>query len=320
VPARSIVEQYLVDKLAPRLRGCGMPEHAVGPVLDDVRARLRSLLRRWADAEFRRTVLLPAREEAAFWKPLDADLDVRCLIVLAVRNSRIEDLSSTPEAAARWGAAGTIPDTVIPEFTREAIQHFARLDLATVGRALGDVDAGDSDPFGPLPTRYPATWAAFRTVSEARGAATFPSVVTTAPPLLDGLPPAQSRPFGEADVRSGMDTAITPGLQHVLEAARDHNDFILFFDCFKYLSRNPELLYPVLEFAFAHGRGVVTHNYYLSNGYVAARKKLIRPAHRNSEIYRKLQFRHDGTVRRHAEALTLLHTQYLRSRLPGPMA
>jgi hypothetical protein len=85
-----VIERYLSDKPGPRLVGVGMPATATAAVLADVRARLVSLLRRWRDPADRSAALLPGEEEATFWEPASAPLVVRQLIVLAVRNSRIE--------------------------------------------------------------------------------------------------------------------------------------------------------------------------------------------------------------------------------------
>jgi hypothetical protein len=117
----------------------------------------------------------------------------------------------------------------------------------------------------------------------------------------------------DADVRSGMDPRLSPHLQAMLEAARDGEVGLLFVDCFKHLSRNPTLLYPALEFVLATPVPVVSHNYLIANGYVARRRRLLRPAHGNSEIETKLD-QLDGTVRRHGEYLEAVRARFARER------
>ena len=68
------------------------------------------------------------------------------------------------------------------------------------------------------------------------------------------------------------------------------------------ITRNPRKLFSVLEFVLASGRAVVTHNYYVRNGYVARRTPLVRPAHDVSDLRMKF---HDtsGLLPGHLEAI-----------------
>ena len=77
--------------------------------------------------------------------------------------------------------------------------------------------------------------------------------------------------------------------------------------------REQRHLYPVLEFVLATPVPVVTHNYLITNGYVARRRKLLRPAHLDSEIEPKLT-QLDGAVRRHRDYLETVRSRFREER------
>ena len=72
---------------------------------------------------------------------------------------------------------------------------------------------------------------------------------------------------------------------------------------FKHVSRNPLKLYLILEYLLCSGCEIVTPNYFLTNGRVARRQNLLRPAHDNCEIGPALRIA-DGLVPMHRRALT----------------
>src|SRR5262249_20236114 len=128
-PISAYLQQHLTGQLATR----GLTDRQIATVVDDVRLRLASLLRHWNDPSMRQTILFPGREEATFYEPSDANLDVRSLVVVAVRNSCLEHLASTPEAARQLGVADqAVSDRDIPVITGDAIAYFREIDLASV--------------------------------------------------------------------------------------------------------------------------------------------------------------------------------------------
>ena len=67
---------YVSRILLPHLRSFGLATPQQLIVVDDVHRRLHSLLARWQDLPFRRTILTLGLEEATFYEPRDASLDV----------------------------------------------------------------------------------------------------------------------------------------------------------------------------------------------------------------------------------------------------
>src|SRR4051812_304291 len=105
-----VVSVYLETVLEPQLRAFGADERVRRICKADVERRLRSVVTRWHEEDFRRTLLFLGAEEAAFYKPATKDPEVRALVVVCIRNSMLEDIASTREAAETVGAAGRLID------------------------------------------------------------------------------------------------------------------------------------------------------------------------------------------------------------------
>lgn len=298
------IETYLQFHLIPHLGTRGLDDAQIQMVADDVRRRLASLLGRWSEQRFRETVLLLGKAEATFYEPEDVDLLVRSLVVVAVRNSRLEDLSSTPEAARHLGLShAVLPDADLPMLTREAARYFAEVDLAAASARVGIPPPAD-DVFGKLPTRFPVAWRALAELAALPcGDATYAPLPARPPALRLGRPvEARLSTMAGAHIVSGMERGIEPELQRLLRLVKTGLFPGLFADSFKMITRDPEKLFAVIEFVLGHGRAVVTHNYYLRNGYVARRTPLLRPAHTLQEAQAKF---HDsqGLLASHAEII-----------------
>lgn len=299
------INDYLEQDLAPHLVARGLTGNQLRTVLDDVRTRLSSLLSYWTDEPVRQTLLLPGREEATFYEPTSADLDVRSLVVMAIRNSRLEDLASTPEAARQLGRADQVlRDRDIAAITGEAIRYFEAVDLQKLGRAVRSASI-PGDPFAGISAAYPAAWRAVGELGRLAGAERTYSPVGAKVPNL-ALGPSLLAGWHVASrgshVVSGMDGSIEPSLQRVLRLVKNGVVPALYADSFKMITRHPGKLFAVLEFVLGNNRAVVTQNYYLSNGFVARRIPLIRPAHTTEQARAKLRD-NSGLCTRHAGAL-----------------
>src|SRR5262249_51351304 len=139
--------------LLPQLRSLGLSKRQREIVVEDVTERLESLLSHWCDVSFRRTVLVLGTEEASFWSPRNANIEIRSLVVVAVRNSLIEDLGTPhPYSKALLSPKILLPDSRMPWITGEAIKAFQKVDL-------GGMRAHPRrDVFGDLPRRFPIAW------------------------------------------------------------------------------------------------------------------------------------------------------------------
>lgn len=292
---------YLEGRLAPQLKDKGLSAAQVAPLLEDVRDRLTSVLSRWNDEVFRRPVLQTGIEEAWFYQPASVELEIRALVVIAVRNSLVGDLNA--DVPATPGLRHSLPDAEMPAITGEAIRYFSQIDLAALSECLSPPQ---NDVFGNLPAQYPTAWNAISHLAGLTGLEASFEPVSASPPEL-ALPAESDLPPRVTEVvMSGMHPDIDYPLGRVLGAIRDGLTELFFVDSFKYLTRHPRKLYQVLEFILCHAGTFVTHNYCLKNGYVARRRPLLRPAHTTGEVFEKLKFRRRGTTRTHSSTLRVV--------------
>ncbi len=121
------VSHYLNHILTPRLRGYGVTEQFLLYTVSTIHIQMASLLRHWNDREFRNTVLLLGMEKGSFYEP-PAKIEVRCFVVVAIRNSPIETIQSDtyPEA----GLSQILNSRDVKEITSEAIRYFSKQNFA----------------------------------------------------------------------------------------------------------------------------------------------------------------------------------------------
>ena len=295
------IEGYLQGCLGPQLAALGVDPPASGIVVADVRGRLLAVLRHWKDVRFRRTILLPGLEEATYYEPLSAPLEVKALVVVAVRNSLIEDLGTErPFTRELVAPRPYLTDEQIPEITRAAIEYFQEVDLA--GLDASGTPASRADPYEGLSEKYPRAWRAMAKLADPMLLEVRYQVMPGEPPALpsaDDLIPRSPKGF---DIRSGIDPRLTASMFETLSQVERQEIDIVFADSFKVVTRNPEKLHWVIEFVTGHGAALVTHNYYLAADYTARRRNLLRPVHVVPET--RLKFRDQSGLReRHLQAL-----------------
>ena len=76
----TVIQGYTQSVLLPQLRSLGLSKRQREIVVEDVLRRLESLLFHWSDQAFRRTILTLGTEEATFWEPQTANLEIRSLV------------------------------------------------------------------------------------------------------------------------------------------------------------------------------------------------------------------------------------------------
>ncbi len=292
------IQHYCGSILNARLRGYGVNKDKRRAVCDDVEARLRALLSCWHDEQFRRTVLLLGREEAQFWNPSTAPLDVRALVVLCVRNSAIEELASTVGSRHQ---AQVIPDEDMPLLTGEAIEYFSKVDLNTAATTAGT----QPNLFRTLPQRFPNAWKALAALAaSSQASSTYDAAVLPAEGLPAGA--AQFRKLARNQVvASAIDASLDPQLANALNEIRVGRVPVFIVPGFSRLTRNPAKLLAVIDYVLRHSAMFVTNNYAFGGGCALQRVPLQRPPHDADETEAAW---HDktGLAPQHAELLGLV--------------
>ncbi|MGO4108964.1 hypothetical protein [Paenibacillus sp. YAF4_2] len=256
-----------------------------------------SIIPKWNDEEYCRTILFHGLEEAQFYLP-DSDIRIRSLVVVAIRNSLLEDAASTTSAALSLGLRRvSVSDEQIKLITSDAINFFSTYNLSVEALKLNEPD---ENLFIQLESIYPLAWSAMRHLSQCSNYMSFNNTNGSKTKSNIDINSTQSELFVE--VQSGIDPKMNTVLVQILKRISDGQQPFFFSDSFKMITRNHDKLYKVLESVLASNVPVVTINYYISNGYVARRSDLLKPAHSEKDIREKLKISH-GLRKIHLEII-----------------
>lgn len=280
IMSHNLINIYISEKLKSLLKSYNIHSEIIDITLNDIHDRLASIVSRWSDGEFRRTILVTGYEEAFFYEP-HTDLDIRALVVIAVRNSIIEDLCSTKEAAQKMGLRKpAFPDDEVRVFTRDAINYFRQFDFST---DLYGITPGKTDFYGKLQEIYPVAWEALKHLGDWSTQHHVYTPLKQEPMELGCLYAANDRGKFIEEVRSGMDPEIDGELIRQLQSLEPKNRVFL-SDSFKAITRNPDKLFKVIEYILRTNSMLVTSNFHITNGYVARRNSLLKPGHNKKDM------------------------------------
>jgi Resolvase, N terminal domain len=159
-PMDERIDGYCFGVLAPQLQRYGVEQHGIDRIVADSNSRLHGILSRWHDEDWRDTLLEMGREEGIFFLPADTPLAIRSLVVVAIRNSLLEDWHVKRE----YGGQGRkIDDIRMRWITAEAIRYFDACALST----LPDASFFPENPFAELEQQFPLAWHIFSLFAEA---------------------------------------------------------------------------------------------------------------------------------------------------------
>jgi hypothetical protein len=269
----TIIQGYMKSILVPQLQSLGLTSHQQEIVAKDVTRRLESLLSHWSDLPFRRAILVLGTEEACFWEPRSAGLEIRALVAVAVRNSLIEDIHAT-RAYTRELRSPTplLRDERMSWITGEAINYFAAVNFESV------TAQPSKDIFGSLPRRFPNAWHVLSLLGNSTDSEMDCSLpMANADPVNFSIGAASGKRL--LDIASGIDPRVSDPLAKILEQVQRKEAELFFSFSFRGISRNPEKLLAIIDHVLRCGGTVATPNYLLSPRYLARRSPLLRPAH-----------------------------------------
>ena len=233
-------------------------------------------------------MLLLGMEEGSFYEP-PAKIEVRCFVVVTIRNSPIETIQSDtyPEA----GLSQILNSKDVREITSEAIRYFSKQNFAELCSQAKL--STKRDLYLELAEKHPVAWASLQCLAGARGkTADYPPVQVQAPYHLDGIDDGVE---GIAEpgklvvgVYDGYSPEIEPPLVEYLKMLSADSDGVLIVDSFKSVTRNVTKLMGILEFLLTRNLLFVSTNYYLENGHVERRMKLLRAGHSTRDMKRNM--------------------------------
>lgn len=276
--------RYLNDYLAPRLRSYGVSEQFLLYTISTIHNQMTSLLRHWDDRVFRNTVLLLGLEEGRFYEP-PAKIDVRCFVVVVIRNSPIETTQSG--AYGETGLNKPLESNDVKEITSEAIRYFGKQDFAEMCRQAKL--STKRDLYQELAVQHPVAWAALQCLAATNSkAADYTKVPVSEPYHLAGLDkgPEITAKSGKlkVGVYDGYTPEIEPPLMDFLRMLSSDSNGALIVDSLKSVTRNITKLFSILEFLFTRNLIFVSTNYYMENGHVERRMKPLRAGHSANDM------------------------------------
>lgn len=282
------VSRYLNDFLTPRLRSYGVSEQFLLHTTSTIHTQMTSLLRHWDDRVFRDTVLLLGLEEGSFYEP-PAKIDVRCFVVVTIRNSPIETTQS--DAYGETGLNKSLESKDVKEITSEAIRYFSKQDFTEMCRQAKL--STKRDLYQELATQHPVAWAALRCLAATNSkTADYSKVPVSEPYHLAGLDEDSEITAKSGELKIGVYDGYTPEIEPPLMAflrmlAADPNGALI-VDSLKSVTRNFAKLIGILEFLLSRDLAFVSTNYYMENGHVERRVKPLRAGHSTREMKQNL--------------------------------
>ena len=247
-------------------------------ILNDIKNRMCSLLSRWNQEDFRRTILFVTDEEALFYEPA-APKDVKRFVVAAIRNSMLEVAASVNCNELKMREP--LSDEKIRIITSSAICYFKECQFETLqeeARNLRYIDV-----YGEAIQKYPLAWTVLKRAAAANNSEEE----------FEKIQGANQRNIGEDFGINTCKTAICDGyslefddyLKETLGDVVSGRAEIFYVDSFKGLTRNFEKILHVLQIVLQHENAFVTCNYYISNGRIEKRKKILRAFHSEKDMF-----------------------------------
>lgn len=146
------IQEYLYDLLNHQLRDIKYRYRE--EIVNDIKNRMCSLLAKWEQEDFRRTVLFVTDEEALFYEPIVAD-DVRRFVVATIRNSMLEVAASIN--CNQFKMQEPLSDEKIKCITSNAICYFKQCKFETLQNEAKNLEY--VDVYGQAIQKYPLAWA-----------------------------------------------------------------------------------------------------------------------------------------------------------------
>jgi len=278
------IETYLNDTLTRQLHSFGVDSAFIDRIINTVREQMTSCLYHWSDVRFRRALLVIGSEESHAYLPKASD-DIRNFVVVTIRNSDFERIASDNCASA--GLAEAISNADIKLVTSTAIEYFSKLSFPAMAR---EITPPDFDKYGDLAKQYPAAWQALWELAKMKSQVINYEPITAAPIDISIIPPRgevtrQGSNAINYVVADGYSFSRDRQLTATLHGCAAHQSPFL-VDSFKACTRNIEKLLIILEYLLQSGALFVTSNYFIMNGYIERRAKLLKAASDNEGMQR----------------------------------
>ncbi|GAA0276978.1 hypothetical protein GCM10008922_39600 [Faecalicatena contorta] len=274
------IQEYLNDLLGNQLRE--MKYRYREQIAADIKNRMCSLLSKWDDEEYRRTILFVTDEEALFYEPYAA-AEVKEFVVAALRNSMLEVAASVN--CTQFKMQDPLSNEKIRQLTSDAIVYFRQCSFASLREEAQSMEF--KDVYGQAIKKYPLAWDVLKKTALMTGEILeFAGADQTVSEYEDQK--LDCRKYDKV-ICDGYSLEFDEYLEEALGNLISGHTEVFFVDSFKILSRNFEKVLHVLQIILENGRTFVTCNYYISNGYIEKRKEILRAAHSEKDVLKNLR-------------------------------
>lgn len=294
-----LIDSYINNILKKQLEHFGLFYNGI--ILDDVRIKMISLLNHWKDTDFCNAVLITGLEEAEFYEP-NANSYLKAFVVLTIRNSLIESAGS--DFYKEYKFEIQISDEQIRSITEKAIVYFKKYSLDEISKSIKCTD----DYYYHVSNKYPQAFQIIKLLSSLKKKEIYFEPLNVINKIV-ALPNSKIVAKDSYVVEDGMNLDFNDRLINTLKQATEIKQLGFFTDCFKFLTRNYEKLLKVIQYIIENDSSFCTFNYYISNGYISKRTKLIRPAHKVKEVKYKFKKNNELTSK-HKHCLNLWKDVY----------
>jgi len=267
------VREFCRSTLPELLTGAGLSDGDAHSVTVDVIRRARMLMA--LPVDYFDVLVTPFIEEVSQHRPLSAPAWLRAAVVVAVRNSRLEDFHAL---------GGPLRAADITSITEAATEPLAQLLEEPAAPVSNNTLAG-------LDARYPRAWACLTALSDLMASDDDTERAYSMPQApVPGLPGSHEKTHAEQAtgvktlsaaqgvVASAIDPRFDQALLAMMQQVKDGNAEVVPLSALSRLSRNSDKQLRVLDFLLAHEGTVLTTNYLLNPGMVAVRTRpLVKP-------------------------------------------
>lgn len=221
------IDNYLSSILTNQLKAFEVSDAACKQVVENVKLQMLSLLQCWHDEEFRNTILFVGMEEGMFYKP-NAKIEVKCFVVVTIRNSLLETLASDDYKCLN--VKRVISDSEIREITAGAIEYFSKVDFEqlTHSQSLSNIQ----NIYENIKRKYPVAWRAISAAGNTMKKHLRYEKVNAVPDneliCLISQQESKIETTSNKVVISGYDEAFDDTLIKILKYAYSNPDFVFF--------------------------------------------------------------------------------------------
>lgn len=247
------IQEYLNDLLNNQLKEIKYRYRE--QIVNDIKNRMCSLLYRWEEEDFKRTILFVTDEEALFYEPIASD-DVRRFVVAAIRNSMLEVAASIN--CSQFKMQEPLSDEKIKRITSNAIRSFKQCKFEILQNEAKNLKY--DDVYEEAIQKYPLAWEILKRAALANDTVD----------VFENLHEVKAE---EELFENKYKKVICDG-------------YSLEFD--EYLKEelgNFEKILHVLQIILQSGKAFVTCNYYISDGRIEKRRRILRAFHSQKDMF-----------------------------------